>query len=83
MFRNKVLVRSAASASSSSPLAPFLLRQLSLSAAAAPISALDLEILCCRLSRRHRLACLPQPPADALLVFQVSHPHRSAPAPQA
>ncbi|XP_039784257.1 uncharacterized protein LOC120650999 isoform X3 [Panicum virgatum] len=68
MFRNKVLVRAAASASS--PLEPFLLRQLSLSAAAAPIAALDLEILCCRLSRRHRLACLPQPPADALLVFQ-------------
>ncbi|PVH31832.1 hypothetical protein PAHAL_9G243500 [Panicum hallii] len=71
MFRNKVLVRAAAaSPSSSSPLPPFLLRQLSLSAAAAPIAALDLEILCCRLSRRHRLACLPQPPADALLVFQ-------------
>ncbi|KAF8722877.1 hypothetical protein HU200_022012 [Digitaria exilis] len=68
MFRNKVLVRAAAD-SSSTPLPPFRLRQLSLSAAA-PIPALDLEILCCRLSRRHRLACLPQPPADALLVFQ-------------
>ncbi|CAL4916778.1 unnamed protein product [Urochloa decumbens] len=70
MFRNKVLVRAAA-ADSSSPLPPFRLRQLSLSAAAAaPIPAIDLEIFCCRLSRRHRLACLPQPPADALLVFQ-------------
>ncbi|CAD6342539.1 unnamed protein product [Miscanthus lutarioriparius] len=73
MFRNKVLIRAAASSSSSSsspsPLPPFLLRQLSLSAAV-PIPAVDLEILCCRLSRRHRLACLPQPPADALLVFQ-------------
>ncbi|CAL4941932.1 unnamed protein product [Urochloa decumbens] len=68
MFRNKVLIRAAAA--DSSPLPPFRLRQLSLSAAA-PIPALDLEILCCRLSRRHRLACLPQPPADALLVFQV------------
>ncbi|CAL4933540.1 unnamed protein product [Urochloa decumbens] len=67
MFRNKVLIRAAAA--DSSPLPPFRLRQLSLSAAA-PIPALDLEILCCRLSRRHRLACLPQPPADALLVFQ-------------
>ncbi|KAG0549452.1 hypothetical protein BDA96_01G257000 [Sorghum bicolor] len=71
MFRNKVLIRAAAafSSSSPSPLPPFLLRQLSLSAAV-PIPAVDLEILCCRLSRRHRLACLPQPPADALLVFQ-------------
>ncbi|XP_012698127.2 uncharacterized protein LOC101769602 isoform X2 [Setaria italica] len=72
MFRNKVLIRAAAadSDSSSSPaLPPFRLRQLSLSAPA-PIPALDLEILCCRLSRRHRVACLPQPPADALLVFQ-------------
>ncbi|XP_062200384.1 uncharacterized protein LOC133903056 isoform X2 [Phragmites australis] len=70
MFRNKVLFRAAASSSSSSaPLPPFLLRQLSLPAAV-PIPTLDLDILCCRLSRRHRLACLPQPPADSLLVYQ-------------
>ncbi|KAJ1295494.1 hypothetical protein BS78_01G228500 [Paspalum vaginatum] len=69
MFRNKVLVRAVAATAASTPLPPFLLRQLSLSAAA-PIAAVDLEILCCRLSRRHHLACLPQPPADALLVFQ-------------
>lgn len=73
MFHNKVLIRAAAASSStSSPtssLPPFILRQLSVSAAA-PVPAVDLEILCCRVSRRHRLACLPQPPADALLVFQ-------------
>ncbi|WVZ59058.1 hypothetical protein U9M48_009261 [Paspalum notatum var. saurae] len=69
MFRNKVLVRAVATTAASTPLPPFLLRQLSLPAAA-PIAAVDLEILCCRLSRRHHLACLPQPPADALLVFQ-------------
>ncbi|KAL6854251.1 hypothetical protein ACP4OV_019154 [Aristida adscensionis] len=72
MFRNKVLVRAtaaAASSSSSSPPPPFLLRQVSLPAAA-PIPAVDLDILCCRLSRRRRLACLPQPPADVLLVYQ-------------
>ncbi|KAL6640855.1 hypothetical protein ACP70R_019036 [Stipagrostis hirtigluma subsp. patula] len=73
MFRNKVLVRAGAAASSSSssssaPLPPFL-RQLSLPAAV-PLPTVDLEIICCRLSRRHRLACLPQPPIDALLVYQ-------------
>jgi hypothetical protein len=70
MFRNKVLVRAAAS-SSSAPLPTFLLRQLSLPADV-PIPVLDLEILCSRLSRRYRLACLPQAPADSLLVYQVS-----------
>ncbi|VAI77116.1 unnamed protein product [Triticum turgidum subsp. durum] len=69
MFRNKVLVRAVPvpSSSSSAPSPPFLLRQVSFSAAA---PSLDLDILCCRLSRRHRLACLPQPPADALVVYQ-------------
>jgi hypothetical protein len=68
MFRNKVLVRAGPS-SSSTPPPPFLLRQVSFSTDAPSV---DIEILCCRLSRRHRLACLPQPPADALLVYQVS-----------
>ncbi|XP_051190712.1 uncharacterized protein [Lolium perenne] len=66
MFRNKVLVRAGPS-SSSTPPPPFLLRQVSFSTDAPSV---DIEILCCRLSRRHRLACLPQPPADALLVYQ-------------
>ncbi|TVU46258.1 hypothetical protein EJB05_05783, partial [Eragrostis curvula] len=78
MFRNKVLVRAAATAASSSsaPLPPFLLRQLSLPNAT-PIPALDLDILCCRLSRRHRLACLPQAPADVLLVYQRCQSHEA------
>uniref|UniRef100_A0A0E0M6B9 SAP domain-containing protein n=1 Tax=Oryza punctata TaxID=4537 RepID=A0A0E0M6B9_ORYPU len=63
MFRNKVLVRAVPSASAP----PFLLRQLSFPAA---VAALDLDILCCRLSRRHRLACLSQPPSDVLVVYQ-------------
>ncbi|KAL5231335.1 hypothetical protein ABZP36_030111 [Zizania latifolia] len=63
MFRNKVLVRAATAA----PPPPFLLRQVSFHAA---VPALDLDILCCRLSRRHRLACIPQPPSDALVVYQ-------------
>ncbi|EEE50717.1 hypothetical protein OsJ_31003 [Oryza sativa Japonica Group] len=65
MFRNKVLVR--ARAVPSAPPPPFILRQLSFPAA---VPALDLDILCCRLSRRHRLACLPQPPSDVLVVYQ-------------
>uniref|UniRef100_A0A0E0IQC6 SAP domain-containing protein n=1 Tax=Oryza nivara TaxID=4536 RepID=A0A0E0IQC6_ORYNI len=65
MFRNKVLVR--ARAVPSAPPPPFILRQLSFPAA---VLALDLDILCCRLSRRHRLACLPQPPSDVLVVYQ-------------
>ncbi|GJN16442.1 hypothetical protein PR202_gb03430 [Eleusine coracana subsp. coracana] len=77
MFRNKVLVRAAASTSSSAPLPPFLLRQLSLPAVV-PIPALDLEILCSRLSRRYRLACLPQAPADKLLVYQRCQSHEAA-----
>ncbi|PNT67245.1 hypothetical protein BRADI_3g23105v3 [Brachypodium distachyon] len=64
MFRNKVLVRAIPS---SAPPPPFLLRQVSFSAAA---PSLDLDILCCRLSRSHRLACLPQPPTDALVIYQ-------------
>ncbi|KAK3123296.1 hypothetical protein QOZ80_8AG0628150 [Eleusine coracana subsp. coracana] len=79
MFRNKVLVRATASTSSSAPLPPFLLRQLSLPAVV-PIPALDLEILCSRLSRRYRLACLPQAPADALLVYQRCQSHEAAAA---
>ncbi|XP_044958087.1 uncharacterized protein LOC123409185 isoform X1 [Hordeum vulgare subsp. vulgare] len=70
MFRNKVLVRAvpvSVPSSSPAPSPPFLLRQVSFSAAAPP---LDLDILCCRLSSRHRLACLPQSPADALVVYQ-------------
>ena len=67
MFRNKVLVR--AGPSSSTPPPPFLLRQVSFST---DVPSLDIEILCCRLSRRHRLACLPQAPTDALVVYQVS-----------
>uniref|UniRef100_A0ACD5W289 Uncharacterized protein n=1 Tax=Avena sativa TaxID=4498 RepID=A0ACD5W289_AVESA len=67
MFRNKVLVRAAAIPSSSAPPPRFLLRQVSFSA---DIPSLDIDILCCRLSRRHRLACLPQPPTDILLVYQ-------------
>uniref|UniRef100_J3N1K3 Uncharacterized protein n=1 Tax=Oryza brachyantha TaxID=4533 RepID=J3N1K3_ORYBR len=63
MFRNKVLVRAAPSA----PPPPFLLRQVSFPAA---VPAIDLDILCCRLSRRRRLACLLQPPSDVLLVYQ-------------
>ncbi|KAF0892917.1 hypothetical protein E2562_019571 [Oryza meyeriana var. granulata] len=63
MFLNKVLVRAAPSA----PPPPFLLRQVSFPAA---VPALDLDILCCRLSRRHRLACLPQAPSDVLVVYQ-------------
>uniref|UniRef100_A0A0D9XIH0 SAP domain-containing protein n=1 Tax=Leersia perrieri TaxID=77586 RepID=A0A0D9XIH0_9ORYZ len=67
MFRNKVLVRAAPSA----PPPPFLLRQVSFPAAVpAPAPALDLDILCCTLSRRHRLACIPQSPSDALVVYQ-------------
>ncbi|KAM0863231.1 hypothetical protein ACQ4PT_044719 [Festuca glaucescens] len=66
MFRNKVLVR--AGPSSSTPPPPFLLRQVSFSTG---VPSVDIEILCCRLSRRHRLACLPQPPTDALLVYQI------------
>uniref|UniRef100_A0ACD5TXW1 Uncharacterized protein n=1 Tax=Avena sativa TaxID=4498 RepID=A0ACD5TXW1_AVESA len=66
MFRNKVLVR--AVPSSSAPPPRFLVRQVSFSA---DILSLDIiDILCCRLSRRHRLACLPQPPTDVLLVYQ-------------
>ncbi|KAM0851733.1 hypothetical protein ACQ4PT_052238 [Festuca glaucescens] len=64
MFRNKVLVRAGPS---SAPPPPFLLRQVSFST---DVPSVDIEILCCRLSRRHRLACLPQPPSDALVVYQ-------------
>jgi hypothetical protein len=71
MFRNKVLVR--ARAVPSAPPPPFILRQLSFPAA---VPALDLDILCCRLSRRHRLACLPQPPSDVLVVYQVPNSSR-------
>ncbi|KAG8088223.1 hypothetical protein GUJ93_ZPchr0010g7498 [Zizania palustris] len=63
MFRNKVLVRAAPTA----PPPPFLLRQVSFHSA---VPALGLDILCCRLSRRHHLACIPQPPSDALVVYQ-------------
>ncbi|CAM0957093.1 unnamed protein product [Alopecurus aequalis] len=65
MFRNKVLVRAVPSPSTPPP--PFLLRQVSFST---DVPSLDIDILCCRLSRRHRLACLPQPPTDALVVYQ-------------
>ncbi|XP_044444709.1 uncharacterized protein [Triticum aestivum] len=75
MFLNQVLVRAVPVTSSSAPSPPFLLRQVSFSAA---VPSLDLDILCCRLSRRHRLACLPQSPADALVVYQRCQSHAAA-----
>ncbi|EHA8590502.1 hypothetical protein COCNU_scaffold019532G000060 [Cocos nucifera] len=70
MFRNKILVRVAPPDALSS--SPFLLLPLSISLPFSPPSpslSIELETLCWKLSRRWRLACLPQT-SEIFIVYQ-------------